>query len=64
MEETKKFKLSDQFLGCVMMALQKGLIEQVDITDLLRGFEVVEEDYGLVVLNPPSFEVPKEEETK
>lgn len=54
--------LSSQAIGAIMMALQKSLIEQTDITDVLKGFEIQVDDSGqLVVMNPPTFEVPKEE---
>jgi hypothetical protein len=45
--------LSNQAIGSIMMALQKGIIEQTDITSLLQEFELVETDDGLVVENPP-----------
>jgi len=38
------------------MALQKGIMEQSDITEILQGFEVVESDDGLMVENPPIVE--------
>jgi tRNA1(Val) A37 N6-methylase TrmN6 len=54
--------LSSQAIGAIMMALQKSLIEQTDITDVLKGFEIQVDDSGqLVVMNPPTFEIPKEE---
>ena len=64
MEETEKkvLKMSDQFIGAIMMALQKGLIEQCDITELLRGLEIQEESDELFVLNIPSFEIKEDEE--
>jgi hypothetical protein len=39
-----------------MMALQKSLLEQSDITETLRSFEFVEDrdTKGLVVTNPPT----------
>ena len=47
-------KLSNQALGALMMALQKSLMEQSDITEVLRGFDlVVNEDEELVITNPP-----------
>jgi len=49
-------KLSNQAIGSIMMALQKGIMEQVDITELLQKFELVETDDGLVVENPPIVE--------
>ena len=46
-------KLSNQAIGAIMMALQKGIMEQIDITELLQNFKLVENDDGLVVENPP-----------
>lgn len=68
MFEEKSFVLSDQFIGSVMMSLQKGIVEGVDITDVLRSF-VVKIAPGdptqtlLYVNNPPeiSFEGLEEE---
>jgi len=55
-------KLSNQAIGAIMMALQKSLIEQSDITPVLQGFEIQVDDSGeLVVMNPPSVEVPSQE---
>mgnify|MGYP003633597982 CR=1 FL=1 len=51
--------LSSQAVGAIMMALQKSLMEQTDIVPVLQGFEVQVDDSGqLVVMNPPTFEVP------
>lgn len=48
-------KLSDQALTCVMMALQKSLMEQSDIVPTLKGFIFsLEENGELTVDNPPS----------
>lgn len=48
-------RLSDQALACVMMALQKSLMEQSDIVPVLKGFDLsLEENGELVVDNPPS----------
>jgi len=49
------YKLSNQAIGAIMMALQKGIMEQVDITSVLQEFKLVETDDGLVVENPPVF---------
>ena len=49
-------KLSNQAIGAIMMALQKGILQQTDITDLLQSFELVETEDGLVVENPPVVE--------
>lgn len=54
-------KLSSQAIGAIMMALQKSLIGQTDIVPVLQGFEIQVDDSGhLVVMNPPTFEVPKD----
>jgi hypothetical protein len=45
--------LSTQALSCIMVALQKSLMEQSDIVPVLREFNLVETDDGLVVTNPP-----------
>jgi len=54
-------KLSNQAVGALMMAVQKGIMEQCDITDLLKGFELVESLDGLIVENPPILQVDEEE---
>ena len=47
-------RLSDQALACVMVALQRSLMEQSDIVPVLKGFEFSSTDDGqLVVENPP-----------
>jgi hypothetical protein len=47
-------KLSDQALSCVMVALQKSLMEQSDIVPVIKGFDfIVDPDDELVVVNPP-----------
>ena len=52
------YKLSNQAVGAIMMALQKSLIEQSDIVPTLENFEIQIDDSGeLVVMNPPTFEV-------
>tara|TARA_R100001015_G_C4584486_1_gene140564 strand:- start:599 stop:787 length:189 start_codon:yes stop_codon:yes gene_type:complete len=57
-------QLSNQALGAVMIALQKSLMEQSDITPVLKGFVFTETDDGLVVENPPilEFDTTGEEE--
>ena len=59
-----KFKLSNQAVGSLMMALQKGLLEQSDITDILKGFTLFNTTDGLMVENPPVLEVEKVSEKK
>ena len=51
-------KLSNQAVGAIMMALQKSLLEQSDITPVLQNFRV-QVDYSgqLVIMNPPTFEI-------
>mgnify|MGYP001201733601 FL=1 len=47
-------KLSDQAMGAIMMALQKSLMEQTDITPVLKGMEFDLMDNGeLLIKNPP-----------
>ena len=48
-----ELKLSNQAIGAIMLALQKGIMEQEDITDVLKEFKLVVSDEGLVVENPP-----------
>ena len=48
------YKLSNEALGAVMMALQKSLLEQSDIVPVLKGFNFkVNEKDELYVMNPP-----------
>ena len=57
-------KLSSQAIGAIMMALQKSLIEQSDITPVLSGFDIQVDDSGeLVVMNPPTVEVQNNPES-
>ena len=54
------FKLSDQALGAIMMALQKSLMEQSDITPVLKSFELTPTDgkeEELLITNPPTIKV-------
>jgi hypothetical protein len=52
-------KLSNQALGTIMMALQKSIITQCDITDTLKELNfILNEKEELQVENPPTFEVP------
>ena len=47
-------KLSNQALGALMMALQKSILEQSDITETLRSFEfTLVNEQELFVDNPP-----------
>ena len=55
------YKLSNQALGAVMMALQESLLNELDIVPILKGFELVNTDDGLMVKNPPTVRVSNEE---
>ena len=46
-------QLSNQAVGAVMMALQKSLMEQSDIVPVIKDFNLIETEDGLVVTNPP-----------
>ena len=55
-------KLSNQAMGAMMMALQKSLLEQSDITETLRDFEfAIDKEEELVVKNPPTVQIDPEE---
>lgn len=60
----EKLKLSNQALGAVMLALQNSLLTQTDIVPVLKGFELLVDQSGeLVVSNPPTFRAsPPEDE--
>ena len=45
------FKFSSQAVGAIMLALQKGIMEQVDITGLLKEFEIVKSFIELLKSN-------------
>ena len=53
MSKQKTLKLSNQAVACLMMALQRSLLEQSDIVPVLQGldFKVVNDE--LYVVNPP-----------
>jgi len=53
-------QLSNQAIGAVMIALQKSLMEQSDITPVLQGFVLVETNDGLVIENPPILEIDED----
>ena len=55
------YKLSNQALGAVMMALQESLLNELDIVPILKGFELVNTDDGLMVKNPPTVRISNEE---
>ncbi len=47
-------KLSNQALTCVMVALQKSLMEQTDIVPILKSFEMIQQGEELIISNPPT----------
>ncbi len=51
--KTKDMYLTNQALGAIMMALQKSLMEQSDITPVLKGFKFRLSGEGLMITNPP-----------
>jgi hypothetical protein len=51
------FKLSNQAVGALMMALQESLLNEMDIVPIIKGFELQTGDEGLVVTNPPTVRV-------
>ena len=59
-EELKTMKLSHQALNTFMMALQKALLEQSDLTQTLKNFEFVDTEGGLWVKNPPTVKFSNE----
>ena len=55
--------LSNQALGAIMMALQKSLMNQSDITEILNSFTFqVDGNEQLVVNNPPIIDINDIEE--
>ena len=61
-ETDTSFIFSNQACGAIMMALQKGILEQMDITNIIKGFDVRLKGGELVITNPPSFAVDAPEE--
>ena len=59
--ETEAHKLSNQALGAIMMALQESLLNELDIVSILKGFELLETEDGLVVTNPPTVRITNEQ---
>jgi hypothetical protein len=59
--QLQQFKLSNQALGAVMMALQESLLNELDIVPILKGFELADGEDGLVVLNPPTVRLSNNE---
>jgi|TARA_R110001583_G_scaffold18383_35_gene73176 hypothetical protein len=54
--------LSTQAIGSIMMALQKAIMNQEDVTKILRAFEFgASEENELVVNNPPTVQAQEVE---
>jgi hypothetical protein len=45
--------LTNQAVGAIMVAVQIGILEKKDITEIIKGFVMKETVEGLVVENPP-----------
>ena len=60
-QQVEELQLSNQALGSIMMALQESLMNQLDIVPILKGFELIESDIGLVVKNPPTIRISNNE---
>lgn len=58
------YKLSNQAVGAIMMTLQKGILEQTDITHMLKEFEIMNSVDGLIVNNPPTVSLQEENKTE
>ena len=51
-------KLSNQAMGAIMLALQRSLMTQTDITPVLRDFDLMmDENEEVIVLNPPTLDM-------
>ena len=60
-------KLSNQAVGALMLALQKCLMEQSDITEILKNFDFVtggDLQDELFILNPPTIKVDESEQAE
>ena len=59
--KTDEMKLSNQALGAIMMALQESLLNELDIVPILKGFELIPTEEGLMVKNPPTVRIMNNE---
>ncbi len=59
--ESGALRLSNQAVGALMLALQKGIMEECDITDLIKDFRLAESADGLIVENPPHINVEEDD---
>ena len=60
-EKIEYHHFSDQAIMSIVMAIQEGIMNQEDVTDMMRNFSLVETDEGLVVNNPPRMHVDEED---
>ena len=51
-------KLSNQAIGALLITLQKCLVEESDITELLQSWDLEIDNDEVIVTNPPSFKAP------
>lgn len=58
----KNLKLSNQFIGTIMMCLQNAILEGEDITRSLQEFQIEIREEELFVLNPPTTRSPLQSE--
>lgn len=56
----KEVKPTAEFLGALLMCLQKALFEQCDINDIFKSLKFVVSEDQLFILNPPVVHVPEE----
>ena len=56
-----KLRLSNQAMGTLMMTLQKCLMEQSDITDILQQLDFDVQSGELVVTNPVMLRFPNKD---
>lgn len=58
-EQEQSVRLSRQAVTCIMMAVQKGMLEKTNIVDMLLGFKMLPSVDGLIVENPPVIDLSK-----
>jgi hypothetical protein len=58
-----KHRLSMQAIGTFMLILTKGILEEVDMTELFENLDfIIDDNNELVCLNPPKIEFHQKEE--
>ena len=60
----EKKKMSIEMMKAIMLAFQVCIKEEKNIFDIFKEFDIVDSEEGLIVLNPPIFQISKEEEEK